>query len=126
MGFFDKLRDGKQDKVFEEKLLYLKKYHRDVELVSCKVENITEIPEPWKKIFCMNSKEEKIAATIMYWKALFANELRNTILYLEENLLDVNLIKYQEKYANPLYSKLNSARYTVTDEEMLKKLTGLR
>ena len=27
---------------------------------------------------------------------------------------------------NPLYSKLNSARYTVTDEEMLKKLTGLR
>lgn len=27
---------------------------------------------------------------------------------------------------NPLYSKLNSARYTVTDEEMLKKLTGLK
>lgn len=27
---------------------------------------------------------------------------------------------------NPLYSKLNSARYTVTDEEMLKELTGLR
>lgn len=27
---------------------------------------------------------------------------------------------------NPLYSKLNSARYTVTDEETLKKLTGLR
>lgn len=27
---------------------------------------------------------------------------------------------------NPLYSKLNSARYTVDDEETLKKLTGLR
>lgn len=27
---------------------------------------------------------------------------------------------------NPLYSKLNSARYTVTDEEILKKLTGLK
>lgn len=27
---------------------------------------------------------------------------------------------------NPLYSKLNSARYTVSDEETLKKLTGLR
>lgn len=27
---------------------------------------------------------------------------------------------------NPLYSKLNSARYTVTDEETLKKLMGLR
>ena len=27
---------------------------------------------------------------------------------------------------NPLYSKLNSARYTVTDEETLKKLTGLK
>ncbi len=27
---------------------------------------------------------------------------------------------------NPLYSKLNSARYTVTDEETLKRLTGLR
>jgi integrase/recombinase XerD len=27
---------------------------------------------------------------------------------------------------NPLYSKLNSARYTVTDEDTLKKLTGLR
>lgn len=27
---------------------------------------------------------------------------------------------------NPLYSRLNSARYTVTDEETLKKLTGLK
>lgn len=27
---------------------------------------------------------------------------------------------------NPLHSKLNSARYTVTDEDTLKKLTGLR
>ena len=27
---------------------------------------------------------------------------------------------------NPLYSKLNSARYTVTDEDMLKRLTGLK
>ena len=45
MGFFDKLRDGRQDKVFEEKLLYLKKYHRDAELISYKVENIVEIPE---------------------------------------------------------------------------------
>lgn len=27
---------------------------------------------------------------------------------------------------NPLYSKLNSARYTVTDEDTLKKLTGLK
>ncbi len=27
---------------------------------------------------------------------------------------------------NPLYSKLNSARYTVTDEETLKRLTGLK
>lgn len=27
---------------------------------------------------------------------------------------------------NPLYSKLNSARYTVTDDETLKKLAGLR
>ena len=83
MGFFDKLRDGRQDKVFEEKLLYLKKYHRDAELISYKVENIVEIPESWKKIFCMNKKEERSAATIKCWKALFANELRNTILYLE-------------------------------------------
>lgn len=27
---------------------------------------------------------------------------------------------------NPLYSKLNSSRYAVTDDELLKKLTGLR
>lgn len=27
---------------------------------------------------------------------------------------------------NPLYSKLNSARYTITDEETLKRLTGLK
>ena len=107
MGFFDKLRDGRQDKVFEEKLLYLKKYHRDAELISYKVENIVEIPESWKKIFCMNKKEERSAATIKCWKALFANELRNTILYLEENLLDVNLIKYQGKYSI-LYSILSS------------------
>ena len=27
---------------------------------------------------------------------------------------------------NPLYSKLNFARYTVSDEETLKRLTGLK
>ena len=107
MGFFDKLRDGRQDKVFEEKLLYLKKYHRDAELISYKVENIVEIPESWKKIFCMNKKEERSAATITIRISIFANELRNTILYLEENLLDVNLIKYQGKYSI-LYSILSS------------------
>ena len=103
MGIFDKLKDSKNDKVFEDKLSYLRKYHRDVELISCKVENIVEIPESWKKIFHISKKEERIAATIKCWKALFANELRNTILYLEENLLDVNLIKYQGKYS-VLYS----------------------
>lgn len=107
MGIFDKLKDSKNDKTFEDKLSYLKKYHRDVELISSKVENIIEIPESWKKIFCINKKEERIAVTIKCWKALFANELRNTILYLEENLLDVNLIKYQGKYSI-LYSILSS------------------
>lgn len=107
MGIFDKLKDSKNDKVFEDKLSYLRKYHRDVELISCKVENIVEIPESWKKIFHISKKEESIAATIKCWKALFANELRNTILYLEENLLDVNLIKYQGKYS-VLYSILSS------------------
>ena len=27
---------------------------------------------------------------------------------------------------NPLYSRLNSSRYTINDEDMLKKLTGLK
>ena len=57
--------------------------------------------------FLYEQKEERSAATIKCWKALFANELRNTILYLEENLLDVNLIKYQGKYSI-LYSILSS------------------
>ena len=57
--------------------------------------------------FLHEQKEERSAATIKCWKALFANELRNTILYLEENLLDVNLIKYQGKYSI-LYSILSS------------------
>ena len=101
MGIFDRLKDRKKLKgrVFEDELLYLKKYHKDVELVSCQIENITELPEAWKKIFCMSSKEEKIAETIKLWRALFANELRNTIQYLEENLVDVNLIRYRGKCA---------------------------
>lgn len=51
MGIFDRLKDRKKLKgrVFEDELLYLKKYHKDVELVSCQIENITELPEAWKK-----------------------------------------------------------------------------
>ena len=90
----------------EETLSYLKKYHKDVEIISSKIDDIKEIPESWKKIFCANSKEAKIDETVQQWKGLFANELRNTIMYLEENLIDVNLIKYKGKYSI-LYSVLS-------------------
>ena len=64
----------------EETLSYLKKYHKDVEIISSKIDDIKEIPESWKKIFCANSKEAKIDETVQQWKGLFANELRNTIM----------------------------------------------
>ena len=64
MGIFDKLKDSKNDKVFEDKLSYLRKYHRDVELISSKVENIIEIPESWKKI--LNKKIPYIREFFIY------------------------------------------------------------
>lgn len=59
-----------------------------------------------EKIFSANSREARIAETIRQWKSLFASELSNTILYLQENLIDVNLIRYQGKYSI-LYSILS-------------------
>lgn len=35
----------------EETLSYLKKYHKDVEIISSKIDDIKEIPESWKKNF---------------------------------------------------------------------------
>lgn len=52
----------------------------------------------------------------------------NTLFPLVHDYLKIYLPKQRNVSHNTVrsYSKLNSARYTVTDEEMLKKLTGLR
>lgn len=82
-----------------DKLKYLSRYRKDV--VFEKIENISDyhILGDWYDVFCEKDKSVKLAKVIDIWKRTNAVELRNTILYLSENLVDVEIIKYKNKYS---------------------------
>lgn len=85
------------------KMEYLKKYHKDIQIVQGNFMEIKEIPQIWAEIFCSEDVVDRKRKTLSLWKEYVAAELSNTIQYLEENLLDVELVKYREKYSM-LYS----------------------
>lgn len=86
-------------------LKYLKQYHRDVEIVPDSFVDISEIPLFWKQILSLPTAERRITEILATWRKCLAKELRNTIHYLQENLVDIHLIKYRD-----IYSLLYSVR----------------
>ncbi|KZE12665.1 MULTISPECIES: hypothetical protein [Priestia] len=85
-----------------DKISFLRQYRKEVELVHFdKIKSIREdeIPSQWLEIVREEDKDIRVRKTLAIWKSLFNKELSNTILYLSENLLDVELILDNGKYA---------------------------
>ncbi|MBC6129366.1 SMI1/KNR4 family protein [Listeria booriae] len=80
------------------KIQFLSKYRKNISLVDAKTLQENDIPVEWLEI--LNTGEpERREKTIEYWRSISSNELRNTISYLSDNLLDVELICYNDVYS---------------------------
>ena len=92
-----------------EKITFLKQYRKNIELVSSKdILNIKDedIPKYWLDIIKDMDKISRKEKLISLWKHICGEELSNTISYLTENLIDIELIIDNEKYAI-LYSVMS-------------------
>lgn len=75
-----------------DKLDFLNKYRDNVELVS--INDVDSfITDEWKNVFKERTQNKRVQNTIGIWKKYCEKELRNTINYLSEHLINVNLIK---------------------------------
>lgn len=90
-----------------DKSLFLKMYHKDVEIIGNNIEEIEEIPQAWKDILDAPGTEEKRKKVSELWKRFACPILSNTISYLENNLENIELIRYRGKYSL-LYSLKSS------------------
>lgn len=75
-----------------EKEFYLKKYRPDITFISME-EAKKELSKDWINILSESDAKVRTTKTLALWKREMAKELRNTILCLEDNLVDVELIK---------------------------------
>lgn len=78
---------------------YLKSYHKDIQVIQENIEEIKEIPQNWVEIFCSKNCVDRNKKILALWKKYVAIELSNTIMYLEENLIDIELITYKGEYS---------------------------
>lgn len=92
-----------------DKLTFLQQYRNNIELVSD--EKLTDIekldiPKSWQEVFKEKDKNRKKDKLISLWNSVCQKELSNTISYLSENLLDLDLIIDNGQYA-ALYSVMS-------------------
>lgn len=99
----------------DKKLEFLLKYNQDVEIISFNEMNKIDsmiIPSIWDKIFREKDVTKRIQYLLNIWKQHVGEELRNTISYLTEHLVNVELLKKNDK-CSILYTLKSSA----SDEE---------
>ncbi|MBC1565448.1 SMI1/KNR4 family protein [Listeria booriae] len=82
----------------EDKIQFLSKYRKNISLVDAKTLQENDIPVEWLEILNKGESERR-EKTIEYWRSISSNELRNTISYLSDNLLDVELACYNDVYS---------------------------
>lgn len=86
----------------EDKLQLLKKYRKNVKLVnSDEIDDLTsgEISINWLNAIKEKDNRKKVYKALEIWKEFVAIDLRNTISYLQENLIDIDLIKDNDNYS---------------------------
>ena len=82
-----------------EQLDYLKRYRKDIEIVSyeefLKI-NFNFLSDSWKRVFESKNNETIKKEIINLWKKVIGHNMNNTISHLEENLVRVEIIKSVE------------------------------
>lgn len=94
----------------DQKLSYLKNYNKSVRILT--IDEISrlddsEIPIEWRKLFHNNDIKEKIHLLLNLWETNVGIELRNTISYLYEHLINIEIIDVEGVYS-VLYTIRNS------------------
>lgn|SRR5699024_329360 len=90
----------------EDKLSLLRDYGKNVKIIPCEqVERLgtDNLPVEWLNILKEESERIRVEKTLDIWDVFVPNDLRKTISYLKENLINVELITNNDKY-NILYS----------------------
>lgn len=101
------------------KIAFLNKYTLNKKL-SVKILDVDEIkkieegiiPNEWKEIFIEVDKSDKVNRMLELWKKTVCIEMSNTISYLNEYLIDVEIMNIGDKYS-VLYSVKNSKGKTL-------------
>lgn len=123
--FYSVIR-GSRHQLSDRRIRYiLQKYGEQARLICPEVpENV--YPHLFRHSRAMHLYQEGMDLTLVsQW--LGHSQLETTQIYAHADTEHKRkAIEAATPQENPLYAKLNSTRYTVTDEETLKKLTGLR
>jgi len=84
-----------------DKLNFLQRYNKDVRIIEEKdmINFLPFIPKTWSNIFKESNMEERIRKTLELWKLSLAQELSLTLSYMENNLITIELITYNDKIA---------------------------
>jgi len=97
----------------QEKIDFLNKYTLSkkfyVKILSTdEIINISEgiVPSEWKEIFIEVEKSHKINKMLKLWKKNVENEMSNTISFLNEFLIDIEIMNIGDRYSI-LYSVKN-------------------
>ncbi len=82
-----------------DKMDYLKKYHKDVQIIESGFDNIADIPDSWKRVLNLQRAEDKVIVAMQMWNRVVFKELSNTIQYMKKNLKNIELITYRGRYS---------------------------
>lgn len=80
-----------------DKLTFLKKFRKDVEIIDTKKVGDISIPELWLTIFNEKDFSAKKDKIVDQWKQVVGSELPDSIAFIEENLYEMDLIHYRDK-----------------------------
>lgn len=94
----------------DQKLTYLKKYNENVRILT--IDEISrlddnEIPIEWRKLFYNDDIKGRIDLLLNVWEKNVGIELRNTISYLNEHLINIEIMDVEGAYSI-LYTIRNS------------------
>ncbi|WP_040949837.1 hypothetical protein [Gorillibacterium massiliense] len=94
----------------EEKLAFLRNYNRDVRILTIdEISRLNDnaIPNEWRSLVYIDDSKEKMDRLLSLWKKSVGLELRNTISYLKEHLINVEIMEIGSVYS-VLYTIRNS------------------
>ncbi|URZ08858.1 SMI1/KNR4 family protein [Clostridium felsineum] len=82
----------------KEKVQFLRRYHKNIQLLNWDEIDTKLIPSEWLKVFKEKDTKERIKNILSIWEKSCGVELRNTIAYLYENTIDIDLVEYDGRY----------------------------